>query len=780
MGKYKRLHISLGIFFLMVIIVVSVMNKEDEQNIAKELQEEVPETEWWVEEDVETAIGSNLFQGSSIAEGDGAVYTLDIGMYGGKPVEGDERYNIYRQKKGEWEVYVSHPSYTADVNSISNIVYLDGYIYYILKEVDVREENAKEDTYIFRFDKEDGYEFPDILLSCDTDYYIYEGEIYFQCYKNGKRYFYKAKLDGEDVTELYSDGQENQTGAAYAVGGGCLYLKDKHQILGINLKSGERKSFETEAKHIGGMFYEKGMLYIYDTKKKEVYQMDVRTGDEIRLIEGKILKDCVWIHDGCLYYVEEEKEENRYNCKLKAMNLNTREASLWETAVFDAQPCDARIEVVEERVIASFYSKKEDETEEYRYFEKEIKEISGAGYKSEMEKVGVGKEGDGEKIIVLQKGISESVWQEKEDDETAIGYNVKSSALSAEGGGIVYSADKGMYGDKPSGKEDCADIYRLKGRKWDLFVSHSLVEEEPWWVKISVCNLTYYNGYLYYILLRDYDMSSSSGKDYTICRVSEQNGMIEELAKCNGNFFIYQDTIYYDDIMKKGRRYFRMKPDGKDKELLYFDDGTEYFQFTYAVGGDSLYLWSEGKIAAVHIVNDKKKIIKYFDVSVESECSIFYEDGKLYLFDIQNPIVYQMDVSTGEVNKVLEIFPDYKCKNPLDYQYMRLSEYQRRQYFVDFFDYHAWIDKGCLYYINWERMEEGDNYEFKVMDLSTGKNITWDSVYVESESVLSTPIHLEVTGERVIIRLSIEGENEVYKHRYFVKEISESMEMEIL
>lgn len=38
--------------------------------------------------------------------------------------------------------------------------------------------------------------------------------------------------------------------------------------------------------------------------------------------------------------------------------------------------------------------------------------------------------------------------------------------------------------------------------------------------------------------------------------------------------------------------------------------------------------------------------------------------AKLYLFDIQNPVVYQMDVNTGEVNKVLEIFPDYQCKNP--------------------------------------------------------------------------------------------------------------------
>lgn len=717
-------------------------------------------------EDNEAVMGSNLCYGSSMAEGDGAVYTLDIGMYGGKPMGEDECYNIYRQREGEWEVYISHPSYTADVNSISNVVYLDGYIYYVLKEVEVGGETTKEDAHIFRFAKEDGYEFPDLLLSCDKDYYIYEDEIYFQYHEKGIRYFYKANLDGEDVKELYSDKQESQTDADYTVGGGCLYLKEGEQILEINLESGERRRFTTDAQHIGGMFYEKGRLYLYDSKKKEVYQMDVRIGDELKLIGGKILEDCVWIHDGYLYYVEGEKTAQGYNCDLKAMNLNTREVLVWQTVTFDAKPCDAGLEVVEGRAIADFYLKREDGTEEYRYIEKEIREIMYKGNKKGTGKPDEGKEEDGERRIVIQKGMQEAIWQVQEEDETAIGYNVRSYALSAEGDGCIYSTDMGMYGGKSPEEEGGADIYRLKEGRWELFVSHPAAEEDPWWVETSVYNLTYYNGCLYYILLRDYDPGSGAGNDYSICRIAEQNGVIEELAKCNGNFFIYQDEIYYDDIGKKGRRYFKMKPDGKDKELLYFDDGTEYHQFTYAVGGDCLYLWSEGKIAAVHIVNDKQKILTYFDVPVESECSIFYEDGKLYLFDIQYPIVYQMDVRTGEVNKVLEILPDYQCKNPLDYQYMRLSDYQRRQYFAVFFNCHVWVDKGYLYYINWERMEEGDAYEFKVMNLSTGEITTWDSVYVKNESVLSTPIHLEVTGDCVMVRLGVEGKNEAYEYRY--------------
>lgn len=760
MRKSKKiLALLISLSLIVLITAVFVMNKGDGKDIARQSSEEIPETEWRVEEDAEAAIGSNLFYSSSMAEGDGAFYTLDIGRYGGKPVEEDERCHIYRQEEGEWEVYISHPPYTTDVNSISNVIYLDGYIYYVLKEVKLREEKIEEEAYIFRFAKEDGYEFPDLLLSCDTDYYIYEDEIYFQYHQKGKRCFYKAALDGEEVTELYSDSQEEQTDAAYAVGGGCLYLKDGQQILGINLKSGENRHFDTEAKYIGGMFYEDGRLYIYDPEKKEVYQMDVRTGGEIKLIAGKILKDCVWIHDGYLYYAEGEKDAKGYSCDLKAMNLNTGDIIVWETAAFDAQPCDAGIEVTENLVSAFFYSTREDETEEYRYFEKEIRKITDDIYET-----GMGteeeKEGAGERSIVIQQGISETAWQAEGDEETAIGYNVGSSALSAEGEGVVYSADMAMYGGKTLEKEDRADIYRLKEGKWELFVSHSAMEEDPWRAEISVYNLTYYHGYLYYILLRDYDPGSGAGKDYSICRVSQQNGTIEELAKCNGNFFIYQDEIYYDNIVENGRRYFRMKPDGKDKELLYFDDGTDYFQFAYAVGGGCIYLWSEEKIAAVHIVNDREKILKYFDVPVASGCSMFYENGKLYLFDIQNPVVYQMDVSTGEVNTVLEIFPDYQCKNPLDYQYMRLSDFQRRQFFVDFFNCHAWINNGCVYYINWERMEEGDSYEFKVTDLSTGETTAWNSVYVESESVLSTPIHMEVIGDCVMVRLRMEGENE--------------------
>lgn len=192
MRKSKKiLALLISLSLIVLITAVFVMNKGDGKDIARQSSEEIPETEWRVEEDAEAAIGSNLFYSSSMAEGDGAFYTLDIGRYGGKPVEEDERCHIYRQEEGEWEVYISHPPYTTDVNSISNVIYLDGYIYYVLKEVKLREEKIEEEAYIFRFAKEDGYEFPDLLLSCDTDYYIYEDEIYFSTIKRENAVFIK-------------------------------------------------------------------------------------------------------------------------------------------------------------------------------------------------------------------------------------------------------------------------------------------------------------------------------------------------------------------------------------------------------------------------------------------------------------------------------------------------------------------------------------------------------------------------------------------------------------
>lgn len=392
MKRSKTIGFSLGLFLFIIIIMIATFasQKEDGPDTAMESQEELQETEWQVEEDDETAAGSNLFYGSSMAEGNTSLYILDTGRYDGRPADENEHGYIYQKKEGEWGVFVDDaPFGMYDINEISNLVYMDGYIYFALKEVDVGVGRTVEESYIYRVPEEEGYKrlsgvgTLEWISPCDVNFYVYSGEIYFKYHdyrRNGRRCFYKVSLNGEDEEELYSDDQEDTSESDYTVGGGCLYLKDGEQILGINLETGERKGFETDAEHIDGLFYEHGDLYIYDSANGQVYQMDVRTGSESKLIEGKILSDCVWVHDGWLYYVEGGKDQEEFCCDLKAVNLTTKEILLWKSVPFDRQPCDARLEVVEGRIMAYFCVINENGTKEYTYLEKEISEIMEMKY----------------------------------------------------------------------------------------------------------------------------------------------------------------------------------------------------------------------------------------------------------------------------------------------------------------------------------------------------------------------------------------------------------------
>ena len=447
MKRSKTIGFSLGLFLFIIIIMIATFasQKEDGPDTAMESQEELQETEWQVEEDDETAAGSNLFYGSSMAEGNTSLYILDTGRYDGRPADENEHGYIYQKKEGEWGVFVDDaPFGMYDINEISNLVYMDGYIYFALKEVDVGVGRTVEESYIYRVPEEEGYKrlsgvgTLEWISPCDVNFYVYNGEIYFKYHdyrRNGRRCFYKVSLNGEDEEELYSDDQEDTSESDYTVGGGCLYLKDEEQILGINLETGERKGFETDAEHIDGLFYEHGGLYIYDSANGQVYQMDVRTGSESKLIEGKILSDCVWVHDGWLYYVEGGKEQKAFCCDLKAVNLTTKEILLWKSVPFDRQPCDAGLEVVEGRIMVDFCVINENGTKEYTYLEKEVSEITDAEYKESIELTDKEKEEGQIKTIVIQDGFREGKWQVTEDgDEAILGDNL-SSTSSAKGNG---------------------------------------------------------------------------------------------------------------------------------------------------------------------------------------------------------------------------------------------------------------------------------------------------------------------------------------------------------
>ncbi len=741
MKRSKRAVWKYGIIFPVILLAVIFAIKK-ENKLQPAINPRI--AEWPTEQDDAAVLGSNLFYGSSTVEGGGFVYTLNIGKYGGEPAQEDEGYNIYRLKEGEWELFVTDGFRSP---TISHLVYMDGYIYYVLKE---KGWGDPTDEYcsIFRASEEGGG--PERLGDCDTNFYIYEGEIYFKRHKKGIRYFCKMKPDGEDIEELYSDDQQDVADFDYTVGGGCLYLKDEKHILGINLKTGKRKFFKTEAEHIRGMFYENDRLYIYDAENSEVYQIDVKTGDESKIIEGKLLQDCLWIHDGYLYYVEGENEPERFHCDLKAMNLKTGEVSLWKSASFEIQPCDAVLEVVGNRVTADFCAKNESGTGEYKYYEKEIREITDSGYKK-------GKE-DEERIIAVQG----DEWQVEQDDEPAIGYSL--GKMSTEGNGCIYTTDMGMYGGEPPDVDYniywLYNIYRLKEGKWELFVSQPSDDED--YYMTSIRDLVYKDGYIYYRLEKRVVDGSPLGT--FIYRASEQDGSIEKLAECdNSSFYIYKDKIYYSDEKKGLQFYYRMKPDGSDKEQIYFDSKENYprEESTYTVGGDCLYIVrDEHWITGINLETGKKRVIKYFDLPSDeyNEYSyisdIFYKDGKLYMQDLADKSFgfYQMDVKTGNMSKISE-----------------------------FNMHNGWIYDGCQYYMSYETTEKGENYEFKVRDLSTGKVVTWGSVFLENVNVYrsnESTAHIEVTAGRVIIIIGITDGSKVVEYRYFVKEISEIMEMD--
>lgn len=54
------------------------------------------EDEWQVEQNDESALGSNLFQGSSIIEGNGCIYTTDTGVVNDKELTGYIYYILLR------------------------------------------------------------------------------------------------------------------------------------------------------------------------------------------------------------------------------------------------------------------------------------------------------------------------------------------------------------------------------------------------------------------------------------------------------------------------------------------------------------------------------------------------------------------------------------------------------------------------------------------------------------------------------------------------------------
>lgn len=335
----------------------------------------------------------------------------------------------------------------------------------------------------------------------------------------------------------------------------------------------------------------------------------------------------------------------------------------------------------------------------------------------------------------------ENVWKVEQDalGKEAIGGNLSNIVYSTKGNEYIYTTNLGFYGGDDPGDEGNYIIYRYKDNKWEVFVSHpieSLSREGYFIYERYIWNLTYYKGYIYYILVDNFDPSLGGAEDYYLYRASEQTGNVEKLGNCYSKFYIYNNKIYYmtqnfqyDAI----RVFWEMNLDGSDKKIAHYQKRDAYNQSgdNYAVGGGSLYWIDENdNIRAINLKTKKEKIYAInFNRYV---IGLHYESGKLY---IENPIsVYQLNLKSGDLKEFTEYTKDS-----------------------------AWVYKGCLYYIEHKNISEDEtdkvHYYCRKRDLISEEIITW---YETDDYDFS--IYLEVLENNILIRK---------RYEYFMFDINE-------
>ena len=311
--------------------------------------------EWVVEEDGQDSLMGRNFSRRGcyiLQEGDclfaaGLEFEAGAMLYGGRNVPDEiSDYNIYRLKDHVWEVFVSHPPESVDDEEImrhhywdetyvSNLVYYDGFLYYSLMYDQEPSMGGIRPEYIYRVPVQGG-EAERLALAYDT-FYIYNGKIYYMAlegktekYGDGEYVYYEMEPDGTGRRELYRR-KEEWLNMAFAVGGGCLYAEeaDGNRIMGVNLKTGEKKYYGTSELDIESLCYEDGCLYIWCTSGGSSYtgilRMDVVSGEKERLT-GVV--SAAWLESGYLYYVC-WYDGNREDAELTlfVLDLETKQSS---------------------------------------------------------------------------------------------------------------------------------------------------------------------------------------------------------------------------------------------------------------------------------------------------------------------------------------------------------------------------------------------------------------------------------------------------------------------
>ena len=129
-------------------------------------------------------------------------------------------------------------------------------------------------------------------------------------------------------------------------------------------------------------------------------------------------------------------------------------------------------------------------------------------------------------------------WKVESDllGDSTLGSNLFFNGWCAEGDGYIYTLNMAFYGEEQE-DDSQSTIYRFDKSKnqWEIVVSYAMPQEDHLYDENGaiikdryVRDLTYYKGYVYYILVNDYTPGEGQGKEYYFYRASEQNGEVKK------------------------------------------------------------------------------------------------------------------------------------------------------------------------------------------------------------------------------------------------------------
>lgn len=336
---------------------------------------------WEVKEDAPGSLmGSNIvgISGRAILEeGDSlyaAGYRLPMAMelYGGDGVLDWEDYNIYRLKDGKWELFASNPpekvedryGIMVDEGVAMNLMCYGGFLYYGVCYKHTWDEDRIFDTaqFVYRVPIQGGGAEEVVETKYESKFYIYNGKIYYmprEYVREEKDWFsytrdnvyQEMELGGGDKREIYRTDMQTW-GSVFALGGGCLYLlerdDEKKWIIGVNLETGDIRYYDMGGMSIYALFYEDGYLYISSFRSAtsdivSIFRMDVSSGQteyladciemawrppsEIAISEECDFMNTVWLENGYLYFMWQDKNAALERWFFSALDVETKQMS---------------------------------------------------------------------------------------------------------------------------------------------------------------------------------------------------------------------------------------------------------------------------------------------------------------------------------------------------------------------------------------------------------------------------------------------------------------------